>query len=121
MDRWPDRPAVDLPFDGLVVVGEVRASPARALDVRAPLRDDIEFATVGDVDDVTDEAGSVFTVPSGSVLAPAPPVSLPDSGTGVDITSPVRVTTTICTSSCVAPFAGIVIALASSGVTERTN
>jgi hypothetical protein len=119
VDRWPERPAADLPLEGLtVVVGEVRAAPARALDVRAPLRDRVEFATVGGV---TDEAGSVVAVSSGSVLVPAPPVSLPDSGTGVDITSPVRVTTTICTSSCVAPFAGIVNTLASSGVTERTN
>jgi len=97
MDRWPERPAADLPLEGLtVVVGEVRAAPARALDVRAPLRDRVEFATVGGVND---EAGSVVAVSSGPVPAPAPPESLPDPGTGVDITSPVRVTTTICTSS----------------------
>jgi hypothetical protein len=43
------------------------------------------------------------------------------AGGGVDITSPVRVTTTSCTSFVVAPAAGIVNAFASSGVTDFTS
>lgn len=103
-----------------VVVGEDRTAPFREFAARAVLRDvGVEFTTAGgDFDDEIFED----VAPTVSVFEPTPPeVSLPESGTGVDITSPVRVTTTICTSSCVAPFAGIVSALASSGVTDRTS
>lgn len=103
-----------------MVFGEDRTAPVRELAARAELRDgEVAFATAGD--DFDDE-GFVGAAPTGSEFEPTPPVvSSPESGTGVDITSPVRVTTTICTSSCVAPFAGIVSVLASSGVTDRTS
>lgn len=42
-------------------------------------------------------------------------------GIGVDITSPVRVTTTTWTSSALDPLAGIETRLASSGVTDFHN
>ena len=58
----------------------------------------------------------------GDALPGAAPVDeSSEGGTGVDITSPVRVTTTICTSSGLAPFAGMASALASSGVTDVTS
>jgi len=62
-------------------------------------------------------AAALGVVDDGSPSAGAPSLA----GTGVDITSPLLVTTTICTSSFVAPAAGIVSAFASSGVTDFTS
>lgn len=64
-----------------------------------------------------DDSALGVVVDDGSPLAGSPSFA----GTGVDITSPLLVTTTICTSSFVAPAAGIVSAFASSGVTDFTS